>query len=460
MELIWMLIGVVFGAGAATAVASARLRALRAELTEAKLTEAGGLREQVARLHAELQGAQAQVETLTEVRGDLLAQVGEKVAAVFTDSGKALVDLAKAEMKTVTTEARADFDKRGKEVTDLIEPVKQTMTDMSAAMGKLDRERTRTFAQLSQQLTSVTDGQRELRLETGGLARALRQPHTRGKWGEFHLQRAAELAGMTAYCDFVEQSHIDDDGKVLRPDMVVRLPGDREIAVDAKAPLAPYLDACEADDDKRGPYMELYARGLRAHVKKLADKRYFEQLNSPEFVVLYLPGEQYLGAALEADGTLLDDAFRQRVIIATPTTLIALLWSVACGWQHAKVADEARTIAELGRELYNRLGVLLGHVDLVSKRLNSAVDAQNKVVGSLQRRVLPTARRFPELGVIDANSELDVTRSVHLHAGRIEAPELAAGDADIERVADVVVVSVDVPVIDIEPSVRREEDAA
>jgi DNA recombination protein RmuC len=322
---------------------------------------------------------------------------------------------------------------------------------MGTAMSRLDVERTRTFATLSQKLTSVTDGQRELRLETGALARALRQPHTRGKWGEYHLRRAAEMAGMTPYCDFVEQAHIDDEGKVLRPDMVVRLPGDREVPVDAKAPLAPYIDACEAEDDKQPVHMALYTRGLRAHVKKLADKRYFEQLNSPEFVVLYLP------AALELDRTLLDDAFRERVIIATPTTLIALLWSVACGWQQVKVAQEASAIAELGRELYNRIGVLLTHVDLVSKRLNSLVVAQNKVTGSLQTRVLPTARRFPELGVVDASSVLDVTASVNLHASRIEVPEFPPGDGDDENVTGIVE---NLPVIDIEASGHPGEEAA
>jgi DNA recombination protein RmuC len=205
--------------------------------------------------------------------------------------------------------------------------------------------------------------------------------------------------------------------------------------------------------------MAIYTRGLRAHVRKLADKRYFEQLNSPEFVVLYLPGEQYLGAALEVDGTLLDEAFRQRVIIATPTTLIALLWSVACGWQQAKVAEEARAIAELGRELYNRIGVLLTHVDLVSKRLNSLVLAQNKVTGSLQTRVLPAARRFPTLGVVDASSALDVTRSANLHASRIEAPEFQASDngGGDENVTDIVE---NPPVIDIEVPGHPGEEAA
>jgi DNA recombination protein RmuC len=399
------------------------------ELTEEKLREVAALKEELAGVKATLEGTRAQVRTLTEAREDLLAQVGEKAAEVFDGRGKQLIELAKAQMKAVTTEAHADLEQREKAVTELVSPVQKQLKEMGEVMQRLDRDRVRTSAELLEKLTSVTDGQRELRLETGALTRALRQPNTRGRWGEFHLRRAAEMAGMTPYCDFVEQSHIDDDGKILRPDMVVRIPGDREVPVDAKAPLGPYLDACEAEDDEtRRAHMELYSRGLRAHVKKLANKKYFEQLASPEFAVMYLPGEQYLGAALEADGELLDDAFRQRVVIATPTTLVALLWSVACGWQQAKVAEEARAIADLGRQLYNRLGVLLGHIDLVSKRVNSLVDAQNKVVGSLERRVLPTARRFPELGAVDTANQLDSVHAINLHASRVQVPELPAGD--------------------------------
>ncbi len=456
MEAVWMLTGMLLGAGGIGFMLRGRLRELsdalqeaRSELaaaqgerdtnasqctalSEQKLREVGDLREELAGIKATLEGAQAQVKTLTEARGDLLAQVGEKAGEVFEGRGKQLIALVKSELNTAATKASSESEKREKAVTDLVAPVQTQLKEMGEVIGRLDRERVKTHSELSEKLLTVSDGQRELRLETGALARALRQPNTRGQWGEYHLRRAAEMAGMVAYCDFVEQSHLDDDGKLLRPDMVVRIPGDRQVPVDAKAPLAPYLDACETDDPEvRKVHMATYVRGIRAHVKRLADKKYFQHLNSPEFVVLYLPGEQYLGAALELDGELLDDAFRQRVVIATPTTLVALLWSVACGWQHAKVAEEARAIAELGRQLYNRLGVLLGLVDQVSKRLNSVVEAQNKVVSSVERRLLPMARRFPELGAVDAANELDAPRTVNLHASLVQVPELVDIDGEV-----------------------------
>jgi DNA recombination protein RmuC len=242
-----------------------------------------------------------------------------------------------------------------------------------------------------------------------------------------HLRRLTEVAGMSDLCDFTEQANVDDDGRTLRPDVVVHLPGDKDIVVDSKAPLAPYLDACEATDDAaRSARMKLFSRGVRAHVKRLASKSYASQFDSaPDFVVLYLPGEHFFSAAVEADAALIEDALRACVLIATPTTLLVMLKTVAHTWQQEKVADEAQAIAGLGRQLYERLATYLGHVDLTSKRLNSAVEAQNKAVGSLEGMVLPTMRRFPELGAVALDKQVSSPRLVSGTARVVQARELA-----------------------------------
>jgi DNA recombination protein RmuC len=235
---------------------------------------------------------------------------------------------------------------------------------------------------------------------------------------------------MNDLCDFTEQAHADSDGRVLRPDMVVHLPGNRDIIVDSKVPLAPYLDACEATDDAaRAAQMTLYARGLRAHVKRLASKSYASQFDSaPDFVVLYLPGEHFFSAAVETDPAMIEDALHNCVLIATPTTLLVMLKTVAHTWQQERVTQEAQAIAGLGRQLYERLVTYLTHVDLTSKRLNSAVDAQNKAVASLEGMVLPMARRFPDLGVVAIDKQLPSPRLVSHTAREVQTREGAGTD--------------------------------
>jgi DNA recombination protein RmuC len=279
---------------------------------------------------------------------------------------------------------------------------------VDAQLHQLERDRQQARGALDEQLRALAAGQERLRGETGALVAALRQPHTRGRWGELQLRRVVELAGMTAHCDFVEQASVTTDGGVLRPDLVVHLPGGKQVVVDAKAPLHAFLEAYEAHDETaRTAALAAHARLLREHVRRLSAKAYWDQFDAaPDFVFLFLPGEHFHGAALEADPSLLEEGVRQSVLIATPTTLIALLRAVAYGWQQERVADDARVVAQLGRELHRRLDTFAEHLQRVGARLRGAVGAYNDAVGSFEQRVLPGARRLAEHGVVPAGRDL------------------------------------------------------
>jgi len=284
----------------------------------------------------------------------------------------------------------------------LVDPIRSSLERVDARLGELDRERQRERGALDQQLRSLVAAQERLRGETGALVAALRQPQTRGRWGELQLRRVVELAGMLERVDFVEQASVRGEEGVLRPDLIVRLPGGKQVVVDAKAPLHAFLNAYEArDETTRTRELADHARLLREHMRRLSAKAYWQQFDTaPDFVFLFLPGEHFYGAALEADPSLLEDGVRQSVLIATPTTLIALLRAVAYGWQQETVAASAREVAELGRELHHRLGTFADHLARVGGRLRGAVGAYNDAVGSFDNRVLPSARRFADHGAV------------------------------------------------------------
>lgn len=296
------------------------------------------------------------------------------------------------------------------------DPIHDALARMDAQLDRLERDRVHARGALDEQLRALATGQERL-------VSALRQPHTRGRWGELQLRRVVELAGMTAHCDFVEQRATDDGA--LRPDLVVQLPGGRQVVVDAKAPLHAFLDAHEATDETtRTQQLAAHARLLREHVRRLSAKAYWDQFpDAPDFVFLFLPGEHFHGAALEADPRLLEESARRNVLIATPTTLIALLRAVACGWQQERVAQDARAVAQLGRELHRRLETFSEHLQRVGARLRGAVGAYNDAVGSFEHRVLPGARRLGEHGVVPAARELAAPAPVEAVArGHERAP--------------------------------------
>jgi DNA recombination protein RmuC len=324
-----------------------------------------------------------------------------------------------------------------------LEPIASTLKAFEEKTQALDRERQRAYGTLTEQVKSLAEGQERLRTETGSLRTALRAPHVRGRWGEIQLKRVVELAGMLAHCDFQEQTTATDaDGRMLRPDLVVELPGGKRVVVDAKAPLAAYLDSLEArDEETRAAHLLTHARQVREHITKLGAKRYWAQFEpAPEFVIMFLPDETFFRVACEADAGLLELGPQSGVLPSSPTTLIGLLKVFAYAWQQETIAEDTRKIASLGRELYERLGLFASHFAKVGRALDTAVGAYNQATGSLERRLLVTARKFEEHGTAAGELPeaeplektpvpLTATELTRAEAVQAELPPRAAADA-------------------------------
>ncbi len=323
--------------------------------------------------------------------------------------------------------AQGDLELRKQAVAQLVAPLQQTLATVEQRIGEIEKQRVGAYQGLQEQITLLLSAQKNLQLEASHLASALKSPTTRGRWGELQLRRVVELAGMLSYCDFYEQQSTgSSDGRQLRPDMIVRLPGNRSIAIDSKAPLQAYMEAidCE-DDDKRRKLFEQHALLLRRQIQMLSQKGYWEQLEgSPEFVLLFLPGEAFYSSALQADPSLIEFGAENRVLIATPTSLIALLRTTAFAWRQEDISKHAEEISRLGRELYGRIADLSGYVADMGKGISSSVQAYNKMVGSLESRVLVSARRFAELKADDPKKLLREIFTVDEQTRSIQSPEL------------------------------------
>jgi DNA recombination protein RmuC len=366
-----------------------------------------------ARAVAETRAAEAAIH-LHEQK-TLLGQARQELAETFQAlSGEALkqnneafLNLARSSFATLQAEAKGDLAQRQQAIDSLVKPLQDSLHRYDDQLRQLEQSRQAAYGGLDQHLKLLAESQQKLQSETGNLVKALRAPAIRGQWGEITLKRVAELAGMVAHCDFFEQESITVDGGRLRPDMVVQLPGGRQIIVDAKTVLAGYLDAHEAStEDLRLEGLRRHAAQVRSRMDELSLKAYWNQFTqAPEFVVLFLPGEQFLGAALEHDPRLIEDGFLRSVVLATPTTLMALLRAVGYGWRQERLTEHAEEAGRLGKDLYERMAVLTEHLNDVGQALGKSVLAYNKAIGSLETRILPTARRFKELGV---SSEKDI----------------------------------------------------
>ena len=332
------------------------------------------------------------------------AQLHESFKALSFDvmekNGRAFLELAKASLEKYQEGAKADLEGRQKAIEASLQPIQETMKRLDGQQRELEKKREGAYAALSKQLEGMIDSERELRKETVQLTQALRSPQIRGSWGQVHLRRVVELAGLINQCDFYEQKTFESEGKLLRPDLVVRLPGQRQIAVDAKTPLEAYLDASDAGDENlRKKKLQDHAASLRKHMKDLSNKEYWKQFDpAPEYVILFLPAEAFFSAALQADPTLIEAGADQNVIVATPTTLIAILRAVAHGWKQESLSKSAREIARLGQELYDRIGIVCDHWNKVGKNLNAATESYNAALSSMESRVFSTARKLKESG--------------------------------------------------------------
>jgi DNA recombination protein RmuC len=337
------------------------------------------------------------------------------------------LDLAAQTLGRFQQDAKGDLERRQQAIQELVAPVKLSLDKLDGRIHDIERLREGAYQALTTQVRVLAEGQGDLRRETFSLVKALRQPVARGRWGELQLRKVVEMAGMVEYCDFVEQASINGEDGRLRPDLVVRLPGGLNIVVDAKTPLSAYLDAAETDDDDvRKKHLIDHARQVRDHMTQLGRKSYQDQFDpTPDLVVLFLPGEMLFSAALQQDPQLIEFGVGEKVVLATPTTLITLLRTVAYGWKQEALARNAQEISELGRQLHDRISVLAGHWARVGRNLGEAVGAYNSAVASMETRVLVSARRFRDLKAVPDEREIDVLEPIETIPRTLDVPELA-----------------------------------
>ena len=418
MDAISLFAGLVLGAAAGLAIGFLIARGQQAAIT--------------AGLTAQLRAAEERVtlvERAAREKAELIErQLADRIRSLSTEAldanSRRFLELAEGRMQAFGIQASSDLETRRAAVEHLVGPLKETLARVETQLRESDAARRESHAELAKHVEFVRASSDQLREQTQALVTALRRPEARGRWGELQLRRVVELAGMTARCDFDEQVGVVGADGAQRPDLVVRLAGGKNIVVDSKVSLAAYLEAAESrDEDVRDARLAAHARHLKDHVDRLAAKAYWASLSpAPEFVVLFIPGEAFLAPALERDPGLLEHAMAKKVHIATPTTLVTMLRTAHYAWQQAALSDNARAVFDLGRELYDRIGGMGRHVDRLGRALTNAVSTYNQTVGSLESRVLVSARKLNALGVVE--SELEPPQLVEENTRAISAPEL------------------------------------
>jgi len=391
------LVGVALGALAALLWRARREQALRIETELLR-----------ARLKTEEASSAEREQALSRAREQLQGVFGDLARDSLQSNSEVFLQLARERLARQQLDAAQALKERETAIESLVRPIREALAKTEAQIQTIERDRIDAFATIKTQMEGIASGQNLLSRETRNLVTALRRPGVRGQWGEITLRRLVELSGMTSHVDFTEQLHQVTDSGAVRPDMVVHMPEQRDIVVDVKTPLEAYLAAVEAqNDEERGSQLKRHAQIVGARVRELSSKQYWSQFErSPDFVVLFLPGDQFLSAALQENPGLIDDSLRQNVMLATPTSLVALLKTVAYGWKQSILADNAAEVRRLGEDVYKRLAVFGEHLGRLGKSLGSSVDSFNKAVGSLEQQVLPAARRFEELG-LRVNREIE-----------------------------------------------------